>query len=246
MKHTFLIALLLMVFRTNVDAQDGVRIFGTVTNFRSNPIDSVLVILKDRNFRDLYTVRADKNGQYSMTVKKGRYHCLYAINTNHYGKTALEYWAWNVPAYNDLEINPQYDKMEVYAVNVFEPQVGPYDTYMIYFRPMSLTKSLRLADEGHKKEVERRAMANHDTIDIAPKTITSGQLTVRINDQKSTILTIQKVTEFARGLYLYGYLVQVQKPSNEPGKQDVDKITVILHSRETDEYGKADYYFTKQ
>ncbi len=45
-----------------------------------------------------------------------------------------------------MEINPQYNNLEIYGVNVTEPQVGPYDTYMIYFRPMSLKKSMDIVE----------------------------------------------------------------------------------------------------
>ncbi len=96
-------------------------ISGQVTDFNNNPIDSVSIHLKDRNFRNLYSTLTDKNG-----------------------KTKLEYWTWNVPVYKNLEINPQYDKIEIYGINVFEPQVTPQNTYIIYFRPMSLSKSLKI------------------------------------------------------------------------------------------------------
>jgi len=41
--------------------------------------------------------------------------------------------AWNIPAYKDLNINPSYNRLEVYGVNIFEPQVSLHETYMGVF-----------------------------------------------------------------------------------------------------------------
>jgi hypothetical protein len=242
----FLPVLLLAIgMSTTLKAQEMVTIHGQVTDFSGTPIDSVTIRLKDKSFTDLYTTQTGKDGRYSLKVPKGRYFCLYAINLNHYGKTKLEYWTWNVPAFSDLEINPQYDRMEVYGINVFEPQVGPFDTYMIYFRPMSLSKALQQTDNKTTRQLEKAAAAKHDTIDIAPKAITPAELTVRINDREVKVLQVQKLTEYARGAYMYGYLVQVQKEKDSTGKPSTDRITVILHSNETNETGRADCFYEK-
>lgn len=241
----FAVLLVATCMSTALKAQEMVTIHGQVTDFKSNPIDSVTISIKNKAFDDLYTTQTGKNGRYSLKVPKGRYYSLYAINLNHYGKTKLEYWTWNVPAFSDLEINPQYDKMEVYGVNVFEPQVGPFDTYMIYFRPMSLTKALRQADESNKKKLEKAAIAKHDTIDMAPQNITPAELTVRINDREVKVLQVQKLTEYARGAYMYGYLIQVKKDKDTSGNPGTDRITVILHSNETGDTGRADCFYEK-
>ena len=176
----------------NVSAQETVRLFGKVTDFNSIPIDSVSVLLKNDKFEDLYKTMADKDGNYSIVVPKGKYYCLYAIKSKDYLKTKLEYWAWNVPLYNDLNLNPQYERMEIYGVNAFEPQVGPFDTYMIYFRPMSLTKFLTFTNGRNIRELEQKAYINHDTIDIAPKKISQDELSIKINDKDAKVLTVKK------------------------------------------------------
>jgi hypothetical protein len=225
-----------------MNAQDSIRIFGHVTDFNSKPLDSVWVNLKDKNFNELYEGFTDKNGYYSLTVAKGNYYCMYAIKKAEYGKTKLEYWAWNIPAYKDMEINPQYERMEIYGINGFEPQVGPHETYMVYFRPMSLKKSLKW-QEGDINKKTKIAVAQHDTIDIAPISISKDELTVSVNDIETEVATIHKVTEYARGGYMYGFLIQILKPKKETKSNDeYDKITIVLHSKETDEYGKGEYF----
>jgi len=61
-----------------------------------------------------------------------------------YAVENLEYWAWNIMAYQDLEINPCIDGLEVYAVNAWIPQ-GGMPSVQIYFRPMSLKRLKQLS-----------------------------------------------------------------------------------------------------
>jgi hypothetical protein len=246
MRIIYSIIILGISFLSSVNAQDSIRIYGHVTDFNSKPIDSVLVSVKDKNFNGLYEGLTDKNGYFSITVAKGNYYCIYAIKSADYAKTKLEYWAWNIPAYKDMEINPQYERMEVYGINGFEPQVGPYETYMVYFRPMSLSKVLESQGKINKKEIEKRAATNHDTVNIAPNSISNDELTVSINDIQTDVINIRKVVEYARGFFMYGYLIQILKPKKETkSDNDFDKITILLHSKETDEYGKGEYFIKK-
>jgi hypothetical protein len=203
----------------------------------------VTVRLKNKKFENIYETITDKNGYYTLTVLKKSYYCIYAIKLNDYGKSKLEYWAWNIPAFNDLEINPKYERMEIYGMNAFEPQVSPYETYMVYFRPMSLTKSLAFQGKSDKKEMEQKAISAKDTLDIAPHTISKDELTVCVNDFKSEVVAISKIPEYARGTYLYGYLIQIRKPKEiEKSDLEYDKISIVLHSKETDELGLGECF----
>ena len=242
MKKAFVFGLSALLF-LNIAAQETVRLYGKVTDFNSIPIDSVSVILKNDKFEDLYEVLTDKGGNFSMNVPKAEYFCLYAIKLTDYGKAKLEYWAWNIPLYKDFNINPQYDRMEVYGVNVFEPKVSPFETYMIYFRPMSLTKSLKLANQQEKKKFEQKSTTNHDTIDIAPKNIYVDELTIKVNEKETKIVNIQKTVEYARGAYFYGYLIQILKPKVSIAESEkYDKISIVLNSKENNEMGKGEIF----
>ena len=238
-----MILLFLSLCSSALFSQDSVRIYGQVTDFNGVAIDSVSVRLKNKDFVNLYETVTDKNGNYSLTVLKNSYYCLYAIRLVDYAKTKLEYWAWNIPAFHDLEINPKYERMEVYIMNAFEPQVSPHETYMVYFRPMSLTKSHKLEGKRDVKEVEKTAIANKGVMDIAPEAITTEELTVHINGQKSEVVGINKVKEYARGAFMYGYLIQIKKPTGTNYLyDDYDLISIQLHSEETDEYGMGECF----
>ena len=252
MRKTLLFVLLFFVFSAYSQEREKFIISGKVTNFNGQPIDSVTIRLKNRFFEDIYETLSDHNGNYSMEVKKGDYYCLYAIKLSEYRVNRLEYWAWNVPVYEDMLINPQYDRMEIYGINVFEPQVTPHETYMLYFRPMSLSKTLKIAA---KQEVDNKAFQKAERaeelldktnkiINVSPDSITSDELTVEINGVKAKIVGINKVTEYARGILMYGYHVQVLKPTNnmeQPGLK-YDKISIILRSSETGETGKGEAF----
>lgn len=243
----FIVLILSIIFFLNISAQETVKLYGKVTDFNSLPLDSVSVRLKNDKFENLFETLTNEDGYFSMVVPKGEYFCLYAIRLSDYGITKLEYWAWNIPLYQDININPQYDRMEIYGVNAFEPKVGPYETYMIYFRPMSLTKSLRITNEDNKKQFEQKANRSHDTIDIAPKIILPEELTIKINGNETQILNIQKIVEYARGSYLYGYLIQILKPKINVDQSDkYDKISIILNSKETKEIGKSEIFVQKR
>ncbi|MEA5005721.1 MAG: carboxypeptidase-like regulatory domain-containing protein [Rikenellaceae bacterium] len=239
MKRVLSIIVIFSFIFSSLLGQECVRIHGQVTDFNGNPIDSVSIRLKNKAFTNLYETLSDKDGKFSMVVKKGNYYCLYAIKLSDYKKTKLEYWAWNVPVYKDLEINPQYNNMEIYGINAFEMQVTPQESYRIYFRPMSLKKA------GHNP------IKVGDTVNIAPEAISPEELSVLVNGIKAKIVTINKVTEYARGIYLYGYEVQIIKPSNTPAiiKETeriagFDKITIVLDAKETGEIGKGEAFIS--
>ena len=242
MKIFLAIAYCLFSF-SNLNAQDKVKLYGRVTDFRGNPMDSVSIRLKNKSFENLFETLSDKNGDFSMQVDKGNYFCIYAIKLSDYGKSKLEYWAWNIPINKDLEINPKYQRIEIYGINAFEPQVSPFETYNIFFRPMSLTKSLKINRINIKKG---------DTLNISPEKISPEEISIKINGVDSKIVSINKTIEYARGNFLYSYNIQILKPHknfnllNENEKiKGYNKITIILNSKETNESGMGEYYYKK-
>ncbi|BDX39065.1 hypothetical protein CYCD_24200 [Tenuifilaceae bacterium CYCD] len=234
--------------------RDTFIVSGRVTDFGGQPIDSVTIRLKDKAFKNVYETITDKNGNYSIKVEKGIYYCLYAIKLSEYRVNRLEYWTWNVPVFKDLIINPQYDAMEIYGINVFEPQVTPQETYMIYFRPMSLSKTLQIVstqkinskDFQTAKQSEKLIEGADKLMNMSPENISSQELIIEVNGVKSEILGINKITEYARGILMYGYVVQIQKPKPSKGLySEYDLISITLHSNETGEMGKGEAFVKK-
>jgi hypothetical protein len=255
MRKTLLLAIMLLVISACTKEREKFVITGKVTDFNGRPIDSATIRLKNLSFENIYETVSDRNGNYSLEVNKGDYYCLYAIKLSEYRVNRLEYWAWNVPVYEDMVINPQYDRMEIYGINVFEPQVTPQETYMLYFRPMSLYKTLEIASKQEvdnkkfqeAKQTETLLAKSNKLIHMSPDAITADELTIEINGVKAEIVGINKTTEYARGILMCGYYVQVLKPkNNEQLKLAYDRISITLRSSETGEAGKGEIFIKRQ
>jgi hypothetical protein len=212
-----------------------VKISGRVTDFKNQPIEKAVVELKDSHFETAARAITDKDGRYSLTAEKGCYMGLMAVKD--YQTRYLEYWAWSVPAERDLEINPRFDRLEVYAVNAWRPQ-GGYPSYQIYFRPMSLTRIF-------KKITEAGGMANFQKrplLDIAPD-LSAKDITVTIDGQAVKILRVNKVREAAGpDQDLFGYVIQTELPEKK-AEGEYSLITIILTDAETDEMGEASFFY---
>lgn len=251
-----LILALFIPISGRMNEQEGKsRVSGVVTDFEGHALGGVSVILKDRQFKDLYRTLSGKDGRYSLSVPKDTYYCLIAVREPEYRVSKLEYWAWNVPVYGDIEIDPQYDRMEIYGINIFEPQVTPQETYMVYFRPMSLTKTLKIVDEQKidvkKFESEKRAegllrTARGEILNLSPDSLTPEEISMEVNGIKAEILGITKTIEYGRGVYLYGYVVQIKKPKGKLASIPVyDRITIKVRSTETGEAGKGEAFIKR-
>ena len=254
-KRPLLFAVALIAFSASVKGDATFVVSGNVSDFHGNPIAGATIRLKNRAFENLYETLSDEKGRYSMAVKEGDYYCLYAIKLSEYRVNRLEYWAWNVPVHSDLVINPRYDRMEIYGINAFEPQVTPQETYMVYFRPMSLLKTLALAARREVDEKKFRSAGRAEVllnekgqlIDMAPDAITVAELTVEVNGARAEIVALNKVKEYARSFFYYGYIVQIRKPEDDARSElNYDRISITLHSKETGESGKGEAFIKKR
>ena len=211
--------------------ENRVRISGRVTDFSNRPIVGASVELKDSRFETVAGATSGSDGGYALTVPKGNYMALTAVKD--YQTKFLEYWAWNVPASEDLEINPRFDRLEVYAVNAWRPQ-GAYPSYQIYFRPMSLTKVT-------KGVIAAGGMENFGKLpllDMAPD-LSPGDIIVTIDGQAVNILKVNRILEAAGPKQdMVGYVIQTELPERKTVK-DYSIITITLTDHETGEKGEA-------
>ena len=218
-------------------AQAGgtVKITGRVTDFAGRPIEGATVELKNSRFENAAEGLSGKDGCYSLTVPKGTYMALAAVKD--YRTKSLEYWAWSIPAERDLEINPRFDRLEVYGINAWRPQ-GGYASYLVYFRPMSLTRAARAVQDAGGME----NLGKLPVIDIAPE-LTADDIQVAIDGQPVKILQMNKVREAGGpNQYLFGYLIQVTLPERKPSTDDFP-ITITLTDRATGEKGEGCLFF---
>ncbi|MGM0504797.1 MAG: hypothetical protein ACQESQ_09270, partial [Bacteroidota bacterium] len=168
---------------------------------------------------------SDTEGNYSLTVNKGTYYGLASVRMQDYGKTKLEFWAWNLMVDDTMNLDIKYDKLEVYGVNVFRVQ-GAYPGYTIYFRPMALS---RYFEEN----------TDQNNPDLAPEK-ENLDIQVYINDEPVQINLIQQVKEFAGKDTLNAYLVHTELGNNKDGEKT--KIRLVLKDKKYGDMGEA-YYF---
>jgi len=227
----FLIAGFLLSEGQELKTEDTVKIFGLVTDFKGQPIESATVFLKDDRFKDVATAKSGKDGRYSLNAPKGHYMALAAVKD--YMVKYLEYWAWSVPADQDLEINPRFDRLEVYAINAWRPQ-GGLPSYQIYFRPMSLS----MATDKIKEVGGTENLGKLPVIDIAPE-LQKDDIQVIIDNQEVKILEMNRVREASgRNQYMFGYLIQVTLPEKK-SEQEYSLITITLSAPVTGEKGEG-------
>lgn len=220
-------------------------ISGKVTDFDDNPLQNAVVEIKNDRFVAIYKTNTDDKGEYKIFVEKGLYLALMAYKD--YKKKYLEYWAWNVPAYQDLQFNPRIGGIEVYAMNAFVPQ-GAYPSLLIYFRPMSLR---RFHSARGSSAIKKTGIIN-----ISPE-LAENDIELRINGYPVRILEINRVKEYAGGISsMIAYLIQLTLPRRStiaysiqsalPMKKHEDKreqsylrINMTLKDTQTGERGEG-------
>lgn len=212
-----------------------IKIYGKVMDFNDNPIKDAEVEIKDKNFVTVYKTTSDAEGKYVLQVEEGNYIALCACKD--YSIKNLEYWAWSVPAYQDLEINSHIDGIELYAMNAWIPQgATPFPTLQIYFRPMSLKRAIEKGGVDVLKTL--------NIIDIAPE-ITKEDIIVKIDDEPVEILEINIVKEFSdKNQSVIAYLIQTTLPELKTNL-GYYKICITLRDSKTDEKGEGCLYLRK-
>lgn len=205
------------------------RIYGRVTDFDGSPLGQAQIRVLGRDFeRDVATTFTDERGLYNIEVEGGTYLAVWICKD--YKEKALEYWAWHVPVYSDLELSARIGGLEVYGLNAFWPK---YAGLMLYFRPMSLKKS---------KAYESGPHGETGLIDICPN-LGLEDIEVTIDNRSVSLLCINKVREqVSPNRYMDAYLVHIQAD----GVLETDryrKINVAIVDRTTQERGEGSVFW---
>ena len=202
-------------------------VYGVVSSSSGAIFDGAQVLIKNEKFEDLYTASTDGQGEYSIEVNAGEYYAMAIVKD--YMTRFLEYWAWDVPIFEDVEINARLGGLEVYGVNTFRVQ-GAWPSIFVYFRPMSLQ---RHRESGQHTEKD----AASTIIDISPNLV-EDDIQIVIENQPVRVLQVNKVVERAGGDALYAYLVQAAIPSV---RRPCDRLRVDIEvtDRQTGERGEA-------
>jgi len=190
------------------------KIEGYATDKNKVSIANALIEIKGEDFVTLFSTASKEDGYFVLDVPAGKYPFLTAVKD--YGVNYLEYWCQNISLQSNMSLNVSFDKLEIYGLHVFSVK-GAGNSLMVYFRPMSLPKF----QQGKQ--------------DIAPDGIV---IKATIDNQEMRVINTNTVKEFAGGLELTAYLVQVEtSESNIPWhKFDLEITDADNH------YGAATIY----
>lgn len=216
----------------NFTENDRIIISGRITDFDDNPVPNALIDLKNSDFSTAHKSYSSEDGQYSIKAKKGKYIGLFAMDINEYPHFSslpqkdqrLEFWAWDLIADRDMTIDIRYHRLEIYGVNAFRIQ-GAYPGYMLYFRPMSLS----------------RIMSGMQDMAPLPE---NAEIKVEINGLPVQINHIQRVREYVPEAVIYGYLLHVSLEETENDKP-YNKFKIYMKDLETGDMGEALYFQEK-
>lgn len=218
-----------------------VTIRGKVTDFENHPLDSVSVSFKHSDFTNVCSTLTDSDGYYQIKIPKGKYKSVTAINMTQYPTASpqipeedqrLEFWGWNFIADKDTTFDMHYHRMEAYGIRIFQIP-GAFPSYVIYVRPMSLTRFQK----------ESKNKAGEFKLSPAPENL---GIKVTIDNKEVAVLMKQEVKEYAApDKYVNAYLLTVGSlPEND--KQPYHIFKIQLTDLENGDQGEGIYYFEKE
>jgi len=213
-----------------------VRVYGRLTDFEGVPLSGGDVEIKDAMFQPVCKTTTNENGEYTLEAERGLYMGIFAVKD--YAVTNLEYWGWNLPAFEDTEINMKIGGLELYSINAFLIQMGPPGiSMMIYIRPMSLKRYMKIQ--------EVTELNNEEILDISPN-LNENDINITIDGMTTEILGINRITEAAVGnsQKVIGYIIQTSFPEIEYSKEYI-KIHITLKDDETGEKGEGSLFWQK-
>lgn len=227
MKYLVLITVLLCSFLTHA----SITIQGVVTDVNGLPVSKCDVFFNKEKWisDDSIHVKCDESGRYSAKIEAGLYNSIYVCDEEEYGKTALEFWGWNLNLTESQTIDAAFDTIEVFSLSTWTSNGGS-NSIFASFRPMRL-----------KEVVYRNQEINGITVavlDITP-TITTNSIKGFIDDKVIELLnynwTYEKVKvcngfpkdiDISNGCYMPMIIAQFTKPKLAIGQHTL-KVKVI-------------------
>lgn len=219
-----------------------VKVYGKITDFNGTHLSGAEVRLMNEKFEDIHVTFTDDEGRYEINAEKGVYFHFYACKD--YKVNYLEYWAGNIPIYDDLELNAQIDGLEIYSLTAF-PVKRSFPQLMLYFRPMSLKRANELEAVGNLNFKEKIVDESLKIIDISPE-LTKEDIEVQVNGEKSEVYEVNKVLEYLSSRQsTYSYLVHVSL-NKDVNKFEYNKVHLSLFDRKTGERGEGSVFWREE
>lgn len=237
---------LISIITASVSYAQNYSVAGRVTDYKGLPVDSCSIIIYNSNFSTAFETLSDDDGYYRLdNVPKGRYAAIAAMRLSEYPRMQqvlpedmkLEFWAWNVILDNDLTLDIRYDKLELYGTKAFF-EYGGRQELLIYTRPMSVSKAIRVPDI-----IDKAAMEKNANVTVAPQYM---DFKVYADGRPINILSVQHLSlpnTNGNSMNDDCYLIQTSLPDNIYSHvKEPYEIRVVGHNKEFDEWGESVYY----
>jgi hypothetical protein len=220
----------------NEPREATVKVFGIVTDMRGLPLGGAEVALCDGRFGSgvIAQTLSDAEGHYVLRVKPGLYDHMNAQKD--LGTKAVEYWSWDIPAYEDIEINPRIGQIEAFSMAVWGIHRGPRTPLMLYLRPMTLTRG--------KAWLASPDWQEREMIDIAPP-LSQDNIAVTINGAPVPIHGLVKFPEYDVNGHqrIWGWVLQVELPPE--AEKGITFIEASLRDPDTGDEGAGSVFWQK-
>ena len=224
-----LVFALALYFSSFVNA--SITIEGTVTDKNGNPVSKCDVFINEQRWTadHSYHAKCDSEGRYEIEIEEGHYNSIYICDEEKYGKTALEFWGWNLDLYESQTINATFDTLEVYSLATWASNGGSSSLFAS-FRPMSLSQP-----EFRNELVDGNKLA---VLDVTPN-INSSSILGSIDGDELVLLNLNWALEridscsgfpddidTANGCYMPMIVAQFRKPDFDEGLHTL-KIRIV-------------------
>lgn len=226
-------------------AANAAKIFGKVTDYNGNPIDSCTVLIYNPDFTEAYQSLSDSDGNYCLdSIPNGRYAAIAAMRIKEYPRMLqvpqqnmkLEFWAWNVIVNHDLLLNIRYDKLELYGTTAFL-EYGGRQELLIYTRPMSLAKVVAYQNFTNKSDAEKNSI-----VTVEPQYMS---FEVYVDGAPMKIYSVQPLTMKNKDNRVGDdmcYMLQVEMPQGIYSHTAPYEVRVVGHNSKDNEHGESVYY----
>lgn len=249
MRTLLTITLLFAVSAVLAEPTQKITITGQVTDKNGVPVKQCDVFFNATSWinEDSVHVQCDSNGNYHAEIQAGEYNSVYVCDEELYGKTKLEYWAWNLNLQESQILNAQFDRMEVYSLSTWASNGGS-NSLFASFRPMSLQMA--------KAPTYRQIQHNNRSImlfDITPN-IEYSSIKGIIDEQPIELIdyswAYEKVASCGHlpegksapnGCYMPMIVAQFKKPKLTAGNHT---LTINLSDAESGDFGQGVTHFT--
>lgn len=203
-------------------------ISGSLSNYAGTPLANGVVHLKGKKFKDLFSAKTDKKGQFSIEAPAGQYLSLYVVKD--YAEKYLEFWHWGLNLNRNIHRDIKIDTLELYNITAWKSFGG----LMIYFRPMSLIKYRKTGARGANDPKAKGTS-------VLPK-LTQSSIKVSVNNVPAPVRKVQVVDEItsSNGRKIEGILVNAGFPS-VGGSPDLFEICLDIEDTDTKEKGMGCY-----